>query len=337
MKPRTPGFWLIAISLGIMPLKILGQSFWDAPGNGLLNALGGLPPSNPKWWEDKEHMQILRDTYEKQDRERRDAYEKQAREQRITLAEEDADAWVREHPETAEKTATFKRRLKAAAQGDANAQLRVGYCYYTSLGVAKNNARAVDWFRVSATQGLSIAQINLGTCYYAGTGVSKNDADAFRWFLAAAEQENTHAQNRVGLFYYLGEGAPQNEFRAVYWWSKAAEQGDSLAQLRLGGCYFSGRGVGQDYVRALKWYILAAEQGDPAAQVAAGNHYVHGLGVAKDEVEAYAYYSLVAVPSEFAKKELTELEKGMTHDARLRGQQRAKELQKEIEAKKARK
>jgi hypothetical protein len=103
MKPRTPGFWLIAISLGIMPLKILGQSFWDAPGNGLLNALGGLPRSNPKWWEDKEHMQILRDTYEKQDRERRDAYEKQAREQRIILAEEDADAWVREHPETAEK------------------------------------------------------------------------------------------------------------------------------------------------------------------------------------------------------------------------------------------
>ena len=56
-------------------------------------------------------------------------------------------------------------------------------------------------------------------------------------------------------------------------------------------------------------------------------------GVLKDEIEAYAYYNLAGITYEKARNNLTTLEKKLSPEARLRGQQRTKELQKEIEAK----
>jgi len=55
--------------------------------------------------------------------------------------------------------------------------------------------------------------------------------------------------------------------------------------------------------------------------------------VEKDNVEAYAYFNLASSTDEDARNNRGMMEKGMSPDARLRGQQRAKELQKEIEAK----
>ena len=94
-----------------------------------------------------------------------------------------------------------------------------------------------------------------------------------------------------------------------------------------------GKGVAKDEVEAVKWYRKAADQGDAQAQFNLGVCYRKGEGVAKDEIEAYAYYNLAGITDEDARKDLAILEKGMSPDVRLRGQQRTKELQKEIEAK----
>ena len=53
----------------------------------------------------------------------------------------------------------------------------------------------------------------------------------------------------------------------------------------------------------------------------------------KDYVEAYAYFNLASSTDEDARSNRGMMEKGMSPDARTRGQQRTKELQKEIEAK----
>jgi TPR repeat protein len=112
-----------------------------------------------------------------------------------------------------------------------------------------------------------------------------------------------------------------------------AERGDRLAQLNLAYCYNLGLGVAKDEVEAVKWYRKAADQGYANAQRSLGLCYLNGEGVAKDEVEAYAYFNLAQPWSWGASGKLAILEKGMSPDARLRGQQRTKELQKEIEAK----
>jgi hypothetical protein len=55
--------------------------------------------------------------------------------------------------------------------------------------------------------------------------------------------------------------------------------------------------------------------------------------VAKDEIEAYAFYCLAGMTLEFSRNNLSSLAEKMTPGAISRGQQRARELQREIEAK----
>jgi TPR repeat protein len=61
--------------------------------------------------------------------------------------------------------------------------------------------------------------------------------------------------------------------------------------------------------------------------------YGIGYGVTKDEAEAYAYYSLAGTTH--GAKLRDSLEKRMSQEALLRGQQRAKELQREIASRQA--
>ena len=110
-----------------------------------------------------------------------------------------------------------------------------------------------------------------------------------------------------------------------------AEKGDRVAQYNMGINYASGLGVAKDQVQAVSWYRKAAEQGVTMAQYNLGHRYRKGEGVAKDEIEAYAYYNLAGITDEVARENLAILEKKMSPDARLLGQQRTKQLQKEIE------
>ena len=56
---------------------------------------------------------------------------------------------------------TVKWYRKAAEQGSAEAQFRLGRCYQDGNGVAKNRAEAVKWLRKAAQQNLPIAQKTL--------------------------------------------------------------------------------------------------------------------------------------------------------------------------------
>ena len=83
-------------------------------------------------------------------------------------------------------------------------------------------------------------------------------------------------------------------------------------------------------MQAVSWFLKAAEQGVASAQTSMGYCYVKGEGVAKDEIEAYAYWNLAGITDEDARHNLAILEKNMSSDARLLGQQRTKQLHKEI-------
>ena len=91
-------------------------------------------------------------------------------------------------------------------------------------------------------------------------------------------------------------------------------------------------GMTPEEVKTFQVTKADAEKGTASAQFALGLLYDMGKGVAKDEIEAYAYWSLARTTNEDARKNLAILEKGMSPDARIRGQQRTKELQKVIEA-----
>ena len=221
---------------------------------------------------------------------------------------------------------------KSADQGNISAQNALGVLYYRGVGVVKDFEQAFTWFRKAAENGDDDAQFNLGRCFAMGQGVAQNYELAVFWYRKAADQRNHRAENSLGICHSRGHGVQQDYARAVAWYRKAAGEGHEEAQTRLGEIYAKGEGVPQDHSLAVFWYRKAAEKGHAEAQINLGINYENGVGVAKDEIEAYAFLNLAGMTDEAARKRLSVLEKKISQDARLLGQKRTKELQKEIEA-----
>jgi TPR repeat protein len=85
---------------------------------------------------------------------------------------------------------------KAAEQGDADAQFRIGVSYYDGEGIAKDAVEAVKWYRKAAEQGLADAQTNLGNCYYNGEGVAKDAVEAYAFYNLASVTNKVALKNR---------------------------------------------------------------------------------------------------------------------------------------------
>jgi TPR repeat protein len=83
------------------------------------------------------------------------------------------------------------------------------------MGVAKDEAEGVRWYRKAAEQGHAWAQFHLGLAYKNGNGVAANVALRSRWRLAKDEAEG------------------------VRWIRKAADQGYASAQYKLGRAYMN--------------------------------------------------------------------------------------------------
>ncbi|MBQ3535764.1 MAG: sel1 repeat family protein [Alistipes sp.] len=122
---------------------------------------------------------------------------------------------------------------KAADQGDAEAQNRLGFCYRRGLGVKQNNTEAVKWYRKAAEQGHAQAQSNLGYCYYSGYGVTKDYTEAVKWYQKAAEQSSVDAYNNLGVCYEYGNGVTKDYAEAIRLYRKAAEQGHAKAKQNM--------------------------------------------------------------------------------------------------------
>ena len=147
-----------------------------------------------------------------------------------------------------------------AAQGNLEAQARLGMSYDTGRGVPEDNEEALRWYRLAAEQGDIGTQIILGLMYSSGDGVSQDYAEAVRWFRLAAEQGNRSASFELGIMYADGRGIQKDGAEAARWYRLAADQGHAEAQFNLGRSYAIGQGVPEDYVQAYMWFNLAASR-----------------------------------------------------------------------------
>ncbi len=124
-------------------------------------------------------------------------------------------------------------------------------------------ATALREWRPLAKQGDAGAQIFLGFMYRKGRGVAQDDAEAVKWYRKAAEQGRARAQYNLGFMYEHGLGVTQDYAGALGWYRKAAEQGRANAQNNLGFMYGEGLGVTQDYVQSYMWLNIAASRFPP--------------------------------------------------------------------------
>ena len=90
-------------------------------------------------------------------------------------------------------------------------------------------ATALSLFRLAATQGNAWAQINLGFMYERGQGVVEDLKEAVKWWRLAAAQGNDKAQINLGIMYQYGRGVVQNYVRAHMWYNLSASNGHSFA------------------------------------------------------------------------------------------------------------
>src|ERR1035437_3003427 len=119
--------------------------------------------------------------------------------------------------------------------------LLVGVVFQLPAQQGEADRKLLADIRTKAEQGDAQSQDELGIALAEGNlGVAKDEAEAVKWFRKAAEQNNPWSEQHLGTFYYSGRGVAKNEVEAVKWLRKAAEHNLALAQCKLGIAYDRG-------------------------------------------------------------------------------------------------
>lgn len=235
---------------------------------------------------------------------------------------------------------------KASVQGSSEAHELLAECYLKGTGVPKSNIVAYAYLNISnfigedrspglteLEQKMSPEEKRLGLqrtkeLHVEIDGRIKHSANKQIMIGMALMRGDETDQYGLSSFFQVG---PSDPTEAVRWFRKAADQGDPDGQYRLGSAYASGVGVKEDKSEAAKWYLKAAEHGLTIAQYMLGHAYETGEGVPKDEIEAYAYFNLAGATDKDARGRVSSLEESMPPNIRLLGQQRTRELRKEMQ------
>lgn len=268
----------------------------------------------------------------------------------VGCSETEEDRLARKHARQAEYLEVF---LIDAKKGDPEAQTNVGDYYQSSWGLPDRDlVEAVKWYRLAAAQGFPAAQHALGLSYEDGKGVPVDYIEAASWYRKAANQGYARAQRKLFYFYGRGMGVEKDEKTGDAWLQLADEQ-DHLNNMQnkkadtpegpyLGWhptymrlSHVIAPGAPKDISNAISWWRDAALSGDARAQYNMAVRYYFGRGVVADEIEAYAYLNLAAIEDSDAAEMWTSNFKDASLKLATAGQKRTRELQREIEAKKA--
>jgi TPR repeat protein len=182
-----------------------------------------------------------------------------------------------------------------ANRGDHVSMVNLGALYAEGHGVAKDYAKAREWYEKAADKGNWGAMFNLGALYRDGSGVAQDYAKAREWFQKAADKDDTgEAMANLGVLYNNGQSVTQDYAKAREWYEKAADKGNWGAMFNLGLLYENGQGVTQDYATARKWYEKAADKGSAEAMSNLGVLYSNGQGVTQDYAKAREWFQKAA-------------------------------------------
>ncbi|MBO4336285.1 MAG: sel1 repeat family protein [Desulfovibrio sp.] len=180
------------------------------------------------------------------------------------LAEDDEailkKAWLAYNVGHYQETLTLLQPL--ALNGNAVAQILVGRCYESGLGLAQDLETAAKWYTLAAEQKNSQAQVLLAYCYEHGLGVPKDEGKTHELMLQAAEGGNAEAQFNLALYASKGlYGEQKDPKQSFVWAKKAADQGYAQAERWVGACYEYGVGTTANAQEAEIWYAKARAKG----------------------------------------------------------------------------
>jgi uncharacterized protein len=150
----------------------------------------------------------------------------------------------------------------AAHKGDARAQFDVGNLFLVGeRGFDQDDGRALDHYRRAAEQGHGPSM------YEHGRGVARDYAKALQWYEKLAETGSPVGMRAVAWMHHKGHGVRRDLGKAIEGYQRALERGDPEAALLLGQMYENGEGVAIDVERAVALYRQAAAAGYGPAQL----------------------------------------------------------------------
>lgn len=155
---------------------------------------------------------------------------------------------------------------EAAANGNGDAQFVIATRYLNGeSGVKQDYAKAAYWYGKAAAQGLAPAQYRLGTLYERGLGVAKDLDAALGWYERAAGLGNIRAMHNAAVLSAGSDSRAPDYKRAYKWFSLGAAHGLKDSQFNLAVLLERGLGTKANPAEALFWYSVAGQQNDADA------------------------------------------------------------------------
>jgi uncharacterized protein len=211
-----------------------------------------------------------------------------------------------------EKNREFQKRLKAAEEGNAEAQYNLGQAYeYGEFG-AVDLVESMRWYKKAAQQGYVHAQFKLSIFYEDGKVCEVDLKAAYLWAEKAALQGLIHAQKRVSAFLSLGKGVDRDLQKSAYWEKefliREAKEGSFAALYHLGNFLIQGRlGYPKDSPKAIACYTKSAQGGYKDAMLKLADIYGKGIETKRDEAVAISWYEMAGYGEHPAAKRLRKI------------------------------
>lgn len=192
----------------------------------------------------------------------------------------------------------FPLFVAASKHGHAEAGYRAALCYEFGWGCRKDYAKAVQFYRASASKNHPGAATRLGkACLTGDMGLVNRYREGLKWLKRATESADyqyNQAPYELGLLHETGYGDDifKDEVYAVQLFTQAAELGHPQAALKLGEAYEHGLlCCPKDPALSVHYYNCAAQADIPEAMMNLCAWYMVGAEpvLEKDENEAYEW------------------------------------------------
>jgi TPR repeat protein len=192
----------------------------------------------------------------------------------------------------------FPLFVAASKHGHAEAGYRAALCYEFGWGCRKDYAKAVQFYRASASKNHPGAATRLGMACLEGTmGLTNHYREGIKWLKRAAESADVQynaAPYELGRLHENGYGDDifKDEVYAAQLFTQSADLGHPEANLVMGKAYEHGMlKCPKDAALSIHFYNGAAQAGVPEAMMALCAWYLFGAEpiLSKDENEAFEW------------------------------------------------
>lgn len=197
-----------------------------------------------------------------------------------------------------ENEKAFPLFVAASKHGHAEAGYRAALCYEFGWGCRKDPAKAVQFYRQSASKNHPGAMTRLGmACLRSDLGLQGRYKEGVKWLKRAtdvADAQYPTAPYELACMHETGFGDDvfEDASYAAQLFTQAAELGHSGAYYRMGDAYEHGKlNCPRDAALSVHFYTGAAQRGHPMAMMALCAWYLVGAEpvLEKNEDEAYQW------------------------------------------------